>query len=222
MKHMKYLGWGNAIALIALLIGLLAFPQVPVQAQIAGSGHDFSGAGWSGGEICVACHTPHNADTTVAGAPLWNHDVTGSTFALYGGTGTLDATDLGQPAGVSRLCLSCHDGTVALDSFGGTTGTTTIAMVGTGSGDFGTDLSNDHPISFTYNAALAGTDGELQDPSTFTTALGGTISNDLLFGGGSDQLECASCHDVHNSTGLASLLLIDNAGSALCLTCHAK
>ncbi|MEN8247292.1 MAG: cytochrome c3 family protein [Bacteroidota bacterium] len=184
-------------------------------AQITGSAHDFSGETWTvNTEICIVCHTPHSSNTTVGNAPLWNHEVTSTaTFTLYTGGGTMDATT-GQPGGSSKLCLSCHDGTVALENFGGTT--TGTASVTTG--DLGTDLSDDHPISFTYNTALATADGELYNPSTQDSGLGSTIDADLLFGG---SLECGSCHDVHNA-GFAYLLRIDNAGSALCLTCHNK
>ena len=184
------------------------------QAQITGSLHDFSAQGWSGGEICIVCHTPHNADTTVADAPLWNHEVTVAPFTLYSSL-TLDAGPMGQPTGVSKLCLSCHDGTVAEDSFGGLVGTTFMA----GPALVGTDLSNDHPISFTYDDALASTDGGLHAPSTQASGLGGTIDADLLFGG---SMECGSCHDVHNADGNPSLLRVANVGSALCLTCHDK
>jgi predicted CXXCH cytochrome family protein len=194
-------------AALALTTG--AFGQ-----NIAGSVHDFSGDAWSGGEICIACHTPHNALTAPDG-PLWNHELTAATFTTYSSS-TLDAT-IGQPGGVSKLCLSCHDGTVAIDSFGGATGSIMI----TGNALLGTSLSNDHPISITYDTALANADGELADPSTVTSGLGGTITADMLF---SDQMECASCHDVHNTvtTGTPSLLRINNAGSALCLKCHLK
>lgn len=180
---------------------------------ITGSAHDFSGSGWAGGEICLPCHTPHNADTTVASAPLWNHEVTAATFTLYSGL-DMQAADLGQPDGVSKLCLSCHDGTVALDNYGGATGGTNFVSTGL----VGTDLSNDHPVSFTYDATLVTNDGELH-PITATSGLGGTISSDLLFGG---KVECSSCHDVHNKDGNASLLVKSNAASALCLTCHDK
>ncbi len=195
------------LALVALLGGVST-------AEITGSEHDFSGSGWSGGEICKPCHTPHHADTTVAGAPLWNHEVSTATYTLYSSL-TLDATDLGQPDGVSKLCLSCHDGTVAIDSFGGASGSTMI----TGDALIGTDLSDDHPISFTYDDALATTDPGLHPPSTTTTSLGGTIQDDLLF---ADKLECSSCHDVHNSHNNEKLLNIANSSSALCLTCHNK
>jgi predicted CXXCH cytochrome family protein len=196
---------------------LIALPTIAF-AQISGTAHDLSGGALSGGEICNVCHTPHNADDTVSDAPLWDHEVTATaSFTLYSST-TMDATP-GQPSGVSKLCLSCHDGTVAVDAFGGAAGTTLIGAIGTGGGDFGTDLSNDHPISFAYNNALYSADGELNDPDNDLSGLGGTIAADMLFSG---DMECASCHDVHNSENNTALLLIDNVGSALCLTCHDK
>lgn len=198
----------------ALVAGL--FIAGTASAQIVGSPHDFSGETWNpGGEICIVCHTTHNSITTVSEAPLWNHDLTGATFIPYD-TPTLDAT-VGQPGAVSLLCLSCHDGTVALDSFGGNTGSTNIG----GAENVGTDLTDDHPVGLTYDAALATTDGELANPVTTASGLGGNINVDMLFGAGNDQLECGSCHDVHGN-GLAFLLLKSNAASALCLTCHSK
>ncbi len=206
------------LAVIGVGAALLLSGGEDATAAISGSDHDFSGKGWnSGSEICQPCHTPHNADVSVLKSPLWNHDVTTATFTLYQ-SDTLDAS-VGQPSGVSKLCLSCHDGTVALDSFGGSTGTNFI-----GGGDkIGTDLNKHHPIGFVYDATLATTDGELFDPTTTNSGLGGTITADLLIG---DQLECASCHDVHNGpdavTVANKLLVIDNAASKLCLTCHNK
>jgi len=85
--------------------------------------------------------------------------------------------------------------------------------------NLGTDLSNDHPVSFTYDLDLAETDGGLFDPASTASSLGGTIEEDMLFAG---RMECASCHDVHNKYELPRLLKIANAGSALCLTCHDK
>lgn len=202
------------VATLLVLAPAMAWAGTAPGSGIASSPHDFSSKAFAGGEICIACHTPHNADTTVADAPLWNHEVTAGPWTPYT-SATLDAT-VGDPDGISKLCLSCHDGSVALDSFGGQTGSNFI------SGDelLGTDLTNDHPLSFTYNAALATTDGELFDPTVKTTALGGTIQADLLF---SDQVECASCHDVHNSDAVDEhLLRITDAGSAICLTCHDK
>jgi predicted CXXCH cytochrome family protein len=183
---------------------------------ITGSAHDFSGESWnSSGETCVVCHAPHGG-TALSDAPLWNHSMTAQSFTLYT-SGTLTATDLGQPEGTTKLCLSCHDGTVALDNFGGSTSGTQFV------GDPiapGGDLNSEHPISFTYNDALATADGGLHPPSTTASGLSGTIADDLLF---NNKVECASCHDVHNALGAGGNLLIkSNAGSGLCLTCHAK
>lgn len=184
---------------------------------ISGSAHDFSGDAWNaGGEICEPCHTPHNGDMAVV--ELWNHTNSTASFTVYTGNGNFDGGAI-TISSVSLACLSCHDGTVSLDQFGTGTGSTTIS----GTPLLGTDLSNDHPVSFTYNTGLATTDGELHDPAATASGVGtGNIDDDMLFGASNDQLECASCHDVHNTAGLASLLIKDNAGSGLCLTCHNK
>jgi len=207
------------LAAVAVALVLIPFAG----AGITGSAHDFSGETWNtDGEICAPCHTPHNADTTVTAAPLWDRATLGTTtYTLYSSS-TLDASDLSQPGGASKLCMSCHDGTISLDSFGGTTGGTDMI---TGDAQF-TDLEGHHPVSFTYNAALATTDGELHDPTTTSSGIagGGNIDADMLFMGTTvnDQMECASCHDVHDSASQEFLLVKSNAASALCLTCHDK
>ncbi len=201
-------------ALFLVLTFLVALSGTGFAQGIGGTDHDFSGQGWSSGQICAVCHTPHNSDVSVADAPLWNHEVTAATFTPYSST-TLDAT-VGAPDGISKLCLSCHDGTVALDNFGGTTGGTNFV---TGDQLIGTDLSDDHPVSLTYDAALATADAELFNPTSTNSGLGGTISADMLFGA---KLECGSCHDVHNGAGVGKFLRKSNAGSALCMTCHDK
>lgn len=199
-----------SVALV-LVLSTFLFGQ-----SIVGSAHDFSGETWNAtGEICVVCHTPHHADVSVTDAPLWNHEITTATFTPYTSS-TLTATDVGQPDASSKLCLSCHDGTVAVDNFGGQTAGTEFV---TGDDLIGTDLSDDHPVSFVYDAALASADGGLFDPTTENSGLGGTIDEDMLIG---TKLQCASCHDVHNGSGVAKLLVKSNAASALCLTCHNK
>lgn len=203
----------------ALFIVLMLAVAVGLFALITDSAHDFSdGVGifsddWNDtGEICKPCHAPHGGTGT---DPLWNHTETTETFTLYAGY-DMQATP-GQPTGASLLCLSCHDGSLALDSFGGVGGTqTTRTLTITESAYVGTDLSNDHPISITYDV----TDTELHPVAT-ATAIGGTIATDLLEGG--TTVQCSSCHDVHQTVGVvANLLKIDNAGSELCLTCHNK
>jgi len=150
-------------------------------------------------------------------------------FTVYS-SATLDAGTPGQPDASSRLCLSCHDGSVAVDSFGGNTGTNFVtgdAAVGAGGA-----LGDDHPISITYNTALATADPGLFDPATTNVTIGAggtrtrtdTIQNAMLI---ADQVQCASCHDVHNTFTVPGtfgepLLKVSRQNSALCLTCHNK
>ena len=202
-------------------------------AAISGSAHDFSSfafaSGGSNGEICVVCHAPHE-NANAATELLWNH--TSSTNLITGYT-TYTSPSLdgaaGDPGPVSYLCLGCHDGTVAVDSYGGNVGTTFVDNAGFTNGgapQFGTALSDDHPIGLTYSPGTAsGQDPELRATTynsyTLGTGTSTSIDVDFLFGG---VVECGSCHDVHNtkSVGNPKLLLVDNANSAFCLACHDK
>lgn len=206
----------------ATMMLVFLFPAMALAGTIVGSPHDFRGYLWNqSGQICKPCHTPHGTQTLPA--PLWNHELSTQTYIMYDKTHspTMDADVSSQPDGLSKICLSCHDGTVALDNYSGHTGGTVYLF---GKDMIGTDLSNDHPISFVYDTALATKDGELFDPSTKLSGIlgsSGTISQDMLFQG---RMECSSCHDVHNTRAVpgTKLLLKDNTGSALCLTCHDK
>jgi len=192
-------------------------------ADIATSLHNFST--WANGEICLPCHTPHNARGSYADAgPLWNHQLSTQTYTLYTSP-TFDGTaTVTQPASSSKACLSCHDGTVALDAFGyntdGSLKTTGSINITNTTAVLGTNLSNDHPISFDYVAAQT-LDNGIRSASTATGIpyKDGSISQAMLFG---NMMECGSCHDVHNKYGITSLLKKSNAASALCLTCHIK
>ena len=191
--------------LAAGLVGALATASV---ATIVGSDHDFSSEGWSGGRVCVVCHTPHNA---TADTPLWNHEMTTATYTLYSSQ-TLQETP-GQPGMNSRLCLSCHDGTVAVNSFGGDTGT----MFVTGDKNLGTDLADDHPIGIAWKHQTVIT-SDLCSNCHFNE---GTGIPDLPFYAG--NLECSTCHDPHdNVPGGDHFLRETMAGSQLCLHCHEK
>lgn len=211
-------------AATALLTAPLVSAGVAQGTGIVQSVHDFSGGTR---QICVVCHTPHNA---IDGeTPLWNHmlSTTDHSGALYSSP-TLDAT-VGLPDGPSKLCLSCHDGSVALDNFGGRTdGFSTLS----GSKAIGSDgLTNDHPFSFVYEQARTNGDQGLRD-STDTVTIGsaksktGPLAEVMLVGG---KLQCNSCHDVHNNYTVYSgeaagnrLLKVTLLGSQLCLTCHTK
>lgn len=67
-------------------------------------------------EVCVYCHTPHAANTTVA-LPLWNRTIKATTYTTYEQLGTSTLTQsVSQPGPNSLSCLSCHDGQTAVDS----------------------------------------------------------------------------------------------------------
>lgn len=137
---------------------------------IVNSKHDFSAATWSDKEICKPCHTPHNADISLTGR-LWAHTLSNQTYVYHGGsvtgadgsTTTEGATGTAAPSDMdnaTRLCLSCHDGTVALDSFMGKEGASDGKFIGDADGQHGAvtanlgkgavanDLSNDHPVGY--------------------------------------------------------------------------
>lgn len=201
-----------------------------VAGTITGSDHDFSGRSYTGGpngQICVVCHTPHGSDTAVTEAPLWNHTLTTATYEVYSNPGgSLDAS-VGQPDGVSKLCLSCHDGTIAVDNYGSFPSDTEFMLAPKAVAADADSLKNDHPISFTYDTTLSTTDGALHDPATKTITIGSgtqtkndTLAKLMLSNG---KVQCNSCHDVHNSfTATTRLLKVTDAGSALCLACHNK
>ncbi|MFQ5853326.1 MAG: cytochrome c3 family protein, partial [Candidatus Binatia bacterium] len=158
------------------------------------------------GELCVFCHTPHSASTTRA---LWNRDLHPTAYDLYTSS-TLEAT-LRQPTGASRLCLSCHDGTTALGNLRvpPATGPVNLEPL-TGRTSLGTDLSDDHPVSLVYDAALALKQGQLANPSKLPKA----IPLDST-----QQLQCTSCHDPHDDRYRKFLRMNDRA-AALCTSCH--
>ncbi|MHC5054712.1 MAG: cytochrome c3 family protein [Planctomycetota bacterium] len=196
-------------------LGAVLLSATAAEAGLAGSAHDLSHLSWSGGMACLPCHTTRDANDVRT--PLWNHERSAAPIIPYEGvTGSLDATIDAPGGGVSAACLSCHDGTVALDAFGGASGS---AQRIDPTKRIGPDLSRDHPVGFVYDSSLAARDGELRDPATAESGLGGTIAEDMLVDG---RMECSSCHDVHGRDGLPSLLLKSNARSALCLTCHDK
>jgi len=207
------------VLISSLLLGLIPLSKAQ---NIRGSSHDFSTRTTTNltGELCIVCHAPHGTDATAV--PLWNHATTAQSFVTYTGYNFQGINTITQPDGASKLCLSCHDGVSAVNQFGGkpqgTNAPNTPMRTGTAS-NLGTDLSNDHPISFVYNSALATLDGALKDPSTATTSLGGTIATDMLDISG--KVQCPSCHEVHDQT-IYKFGKISNAGSALCLTCHNK
>ncbi|MFH0980189.1 MAG: cytochrome C [Planctomycetota bacterium] len=165
----------------------------------------------TGHQVCLPCHTPHHALLSGEENVLWNHAETGETFQMYSSAAQ-------QPQGASKMCLSCHDGVTAIDSYGGATGTVLMGSVGDGRGNLGTDLRNDHPIGITYPTALP---TEYRDAATFAPGIGGGPGVRLVTINGADRVECTSCHNVHNN-GLGNFLRVPVLESYICLQCHIK
>jgi predicted CXXCH cytochrome family protein len=202
--------------LIVMGFWLLALTQAsaagvqPTKHNLSATGVGPLTAGGAGAstDMCVFCHTPH---TPSAQRGLWNRYESAATYIPYKST-TSKAT-IGQPTGASKLCLSCHDGTIALGKL--KSRPDPISLKGgqaarvTGRANLGTDLSDDHPISFKYDAALVAANGELNSPP-----LSGEVRVDH-----NSELQCTSCHDPHEDK-FGKFLVINNTGSALCLTCH--
>lgn len=135
-------------------------------------------------EICIYCHTPHQSDTSLStqGVPIWNRNMASqaTTYNMYDSP-TYDATTDITPSGVSKACLSCHDGTVGINQLmnnrgsglgtnpsndaagekitnapGGNKRKSETPNISGNEGDvpyLGTDLRDDHPISMDYLSA---------------------------------------------------------------------
>lgn len=156
--------------------------------------------------ICVFCHTPHNATPL---SPLWNKDIEPQAYTVYTSP-TLRAGPLAQPTGPTKLCLSCHDGTIAMGAVLNPAGGITMAGSGTlpaqSLSNLGLDLSGHHPVSFPYHQSLPNAELVGEPPA------------DLTYGG-ADEVHCNTCHDPHKDTH-GKFLIKDNRFSALCTSCH--
>ncbi len=196
-----------------LAFGILSCAP-PAYGAIANTVHNLTATGpgtikaTGVGELCIFCHTPHSATQTRA---LWNRALPGTSYKIYTSS-TLEAT-LNQPTGASRLCLSCHDGTLALGSLRvpPRSGPVTLPPL-TGQASLGTDLSDDHPVSFVYDSALALKQGELADPHLLPK---GIRLDDT------GQLQCTACHDPHDDR-YRKFLRMDDRSAGLCTTCHTQ
>lgn len=203
---------------LAVILGLgLAVTSF---AGIAGSAHDLTGlAGTGSDEICIYCHTPHNS-TNGNGVPLWSMTVSAGTtgYTSYSSQ-TLDATIPEDVlVGPSRICMTCHDGTIAMNSAVVGASAVTMDSIADTTAVLGTDLSNDHPIGFDYSAISVSVDTEIRDENA--NPLGNGMIVDALYQG--TTMTCASCHEVHEPGDSGYFLLTENVASALCLACHDK
>jgi len=170
--------------------------------------------------VCIFCHTPHHATSVT---PLWSRKLNDDpeSYTPYTSKTLNPAAKPGQPLGASRLCLSCHDGTVALGMLAGDRQIASLPRLpASRPSNLSTDLSDDHPISFSY--FIAGTtSNNLKNPQSLSPAI--KLEN--------GNMECTACHDPHRDryppaddplkSGMF-LVMDNNKKSALCVECHIR
>jgi predicted CXXCH cytochrome family protein len=221
-----------------LLLWALAAPQPAraVSSSIVGSPHDLSAQSpsriraASENRICIFCHTPHHATMSTnpeTDLPLWSR-TENAAFDYTPYRSNAIAASPGQPQGASRLCLSCHDGTIALGSygypaldrpggfvretFGGNRLSDYSVQPGKKTAVIGKDLSDDHPISMEYGLKPL----EFVDPDPLLTRL-------LSLRNGKLYVECTACHSPHDNE-YGNFLVKDTSvqKDAICTMCHNK
>jgi len=208
-----------------------ASPALAQHERVASTRHNLSVSGpgeirsLDETEICKFCHIPHNA---IIPEPLWGHTLSKAQYVTpqrRNSKGELEKTP--QPDGSSRLCLSCHDGTVALGDIGGEP--RPIAMAGAqrlGSGrnsSLGTDLSGSHPISFKLpdgSPYRADDDRDMVLRPLATVRADPSVRLDA-----NGKMQCTTCHDPHTDRyyreGQVPHFWVKPTVEEVCLTCHA-
>lgn len=191
-------------------------------------------------QVCKFCHSPHGANVADKQlVPLWGHANTAQVYTMYASNPnqTLKTTAIdAQPSGPSLACLSCHDGTVAVNArytygdaaaprwtYGNMNSNATVTndfdvttdlkgnVMGTLkhsiAGETKDNLATVHPISIKYDTTA----------NTQLVPVANLVGVKLYNG----KVQCASCHDAHG-TANSMFLRVTSTGSALCLACHVK
>lgn len=173
--------------------------------------------------------------------PLWNHSLQSNTvYTMYqngpGAPQNPTSPNASQaiangmtPGGTSLLCLSCHDGSVAVNSYGNSAQLARSQSLGGGATIgaqyvIGKDqyLGNHHPIGFNYDLVQS-VDTAINSADTATFNGAADYVRNHLYGPGNQTMECGTCHSVHNRFNAGETLLwVSDTRSALCLTCHIK
>jgi hypothetical protein len=215
MKH-----YNNIILFFALLL-----THIQVNAQtVEGFKHDFTSRSWeTDDKICVICHTPHN---TTVNWPLWDYSIKKTAYTLY--VMREAGSEYNWPEGTSKLCLSCHDGTIAVDAYGGGSRSSIQEMDSESEKQLAPILTQEHPISILYNGDNSNL-REFNDPATTIVRLASTeipVSVTVGMLSPAHKVECATCHDVHKKAYSDEedhdygLLVMKMTDDQLCLACH--
>jgi hypothetical protein len=215
---------------LLLLVLCLTAGVATVWATVIGTPHDLAP------EPCAMCHTPHSG---TGDYPLWNRLQGAVNYDLYESL-TFDMGPTTQPRNPSALCLVCHNGIASeLVNYPGPCSNPDAAydIEVAGCADLGTELQNEHPISFNYDATQDIDNNGFPVSSTYVRGSNTRlyISGDLtateyyLYGedGANDWFECATCHSVHDLVEYDGkgeyqvyFLRADNTGSQMCKDCH--
>jgi len=192
-----------------------AMPALAQETSVVDSPHNLSAGGpgevraAAEEQVCIFCHTPHHAAFIIT---LCNRSMPPDAYTPYTSR-ALDA-EVGQPTGMSKMCLSCHDGTIALGAVLSRSmpivmrsGITTMPQ---GASNLGTDLTDDHPISFRYTSVLVAKDPHLRMPASLPSQ----VRLDY-----NQELQCTTCHNPHNNA-IGDFLVMHNEDSQLCIACH--
>jgi predicted CXXCH cytochrome family protein len=160
-------------------------------------------------QVCLFCHVPHATRTD---APLWNRADSRQSYLVYSSSTFEGAA--AQPNGSTKLCLSCHDGSLALGAVLSAPSELEMApgrrFLASGPAFLGTNLRDDHPVSFDYATSRGGTSREFRPPSSIPPPV-------HLDDGG--RVQCTSCHDPHDDSR-GDFLLASDRFSLLCTACH--
>ncbi|MDD2365248.1 MAG: cytochrome C [Desulfuromonadaceae bacterium] len=220
-----------------------AGPKVS-QYSVTGNKHNLSAKAWDGAaikgntsayrstddeagnpkgqQICIFCHTPHNANV-VGQAPLWNRKFSSEVFQRYS-TDTLQIRKISeaqyavgaQPNGSSKLCLSCHDGVSRLGEVnnGGEITMMSGYEVITGIASFKSDTNKmktgHHPVSFVYNDAVRNAIQASKLPATVFT-FPPTLTEVKL--DKESRMQCTTCHDPHQNQSDDNACYLSPTGS---------
>jgi len=211
----------RAVPILILALVVLFVTGGGPRTSIVDGKHNLSSSG--SGEIkslgedrvCIFCHSSHNASGE---GPLWNHQTsTPGTFKVYSRS-TLSAMP-DQPSGATKLCLSCHDGTIAVGAIRGVG--RPIPMQGVGAAGeipanrrshLGTDLTGTHPVSIRFRQETAASSSNLRWPPNDPEGRVGTDADGFV--------QCTSCHDPHGSASPRYPFWQKESFSAVCQVCH--